>query len=286
MSITKNCQKGNGLSPGDSPVSPIQSQEEDRAQKTSAIFGLSVQGCFASYDRQSRSLRTSQGYLFPTEEGFSTGFCRTFPKAGMIANGRAYRLRMSERRILGRGYGSYAFPTPRANSQKSPCKHGEGGMDLQTFVQAWPTPDVRGYTNRGSLEMLDKKTSGKSELMGMAYRAGRKKIEKLFPTPLAPRPHDSENTGQLSPDWVEALMGYPLHWTNIDKGCAKLNRYPAAWLDGAWEDGIPRIASGVKNRGARLKGLGNAIVPQCAEAIMRMTAFDLWRSDERMKEKL
>jgi len=34
-----------------------------------------------------------------------------------------------------------------------------------------------------------------------------------------------------------------------------------AWADG-WEDGIPRVEVGVKNRTARLKQLGNSVVPQ------------------------
>jgi O-acetylhomoserine/O-acetylserine sulfhydrylase-like pyridoxal-dependent enzyme len=34
------------------------------------------------------------------------------------------------------------------------------------------------------------------------------------------------------------------------------------WLDGTWEDGIPRVATGIKDRVNRLKGLGNAVVPQ------------------------
>ena len=34
------------------------------------------------------------------------------------------------------------------------------------------------------------------------------------------------------------------------------------WADGSWEDGIPRVATGVKDRVNRLKALGNAVVPQ------------------------
>ena len=38
------------------------------------------------------------------------------------------------------------------------------------------------------------------------------------------------------------------------------------WTDG-WEDGIPRVATGVKNRVDRLKCLGNAVVPQVVALI-------------------
>ena len=41
------------------------------------------------------------------------------------------------------------------------------------------------------------------------------------------------------------------------------------WEDGEW-DTVPRVGESISNRGARLKGLGNAIVPQVAEAVGRI----------------
>ena len=43
---------------------------------------------------------------------------------------------------------------------------------------------------------------------------------------------------------------------------------PEFW-DGDWERGIPRVATGVKDRAKRLKSLGNSIVPQVAYQIFR-----------------
>lgn len=75
------------------------------------------------------------------------------------------------------------WQTPRANSSTGKCVHGDGGPDLQTAV-AWTTPvaaDAQGSTGGGQTRSLRTDTHG----------AG----------------------GQLNPDWVECLMGFPIGWT-------------------------------------------------------------------------
>jgi hypothetical protein len=83
--------------------------------------------------------------------------------------------------------------------------------------------------------------------------------------------------GQLNALWVEALMGYPRYWTDIEQDCPFENRYPRAWLDGAWEEGIPRVITGQKNRPRRIKALGNSIVPLIPWLLFLSSRFDRWR---------
>lgn len=79
----------------------------------------------------------------------------------------------------------------------------------------------------------------------------------------------TQATGQLSPDWVEPLMGFPVGWTDLSVEAVGGGDMRARWLDGTWEEGIPRVATGVKDKVNRLKGLGNAVVPQIPEIIGR-----------------
>lgn len=63
--------------------------------------------------------------------------------------------------------------------------------------------------------------------------------------------------GSLNPDWVEWLMGYDRGWTDLDCN----NPQPHDSFQKEPED-IPRVAKGKKDRAKRLKGLGNAVLPQ------------------------
>jgi hypothetical protein len=70
------------------------------------------------------------------------------------------------------------------------------------------------------------------------------------------------NGGELNPDWVEWLMGFPQGWTALepldqevmDKW--RVNQY-TQWQ----EEPAPRLSEKTPNRANRLKGLGNGQVP-------------------------
>jgi hypothetical protein len=73
------------------------------------------------------------------------------------------------------------------------------------------------------------------------------------------------NGGQLNPDWVEWLMGWPISWTQLDP----LDRMDwRGWdvdpadLPPDHPDYVPRIATDIPNRIDRLRAIGNGQVPQ------------------------
>ena len=173
----------------------------------------------------------------------------------------------------------------------------------------WPTPTVGCVEGGEQSSRVEKTNSGsyilrKKNKPHMTYGAKLsdailfEEKQKMWPTPDAnmgargtqptwaktrPSGHpaqytinqavrDQEQSGQLNPDWVEWLMGYPKGWTDLDCDTPK----PHAGFEKEPED-IPRVASKIKNRTNRLRGLGNAIVPQIAMKIglaIKLNAFD------------
>ncbi len=158
----------------------------------------------------------------------------------------------------------------------------DGSIGLGRFVKFFPTPTVQDYKHRDP----------NSDQQGLAD------IVRLWPTPRTNSGtgksfHGNGGLdiqtavklqaahcvdGQLNADWVEALMGYPIGWTDISTNLISKINYPTVWLNNTWENGISRIINGQKNRVKRLKCLGNAIVPQIAELIFKLPIFDEWRN--------
>ena len=78
----------------------------------------------------------------------------------------------------------------------------------------------------------------------------------------ATEPRSQRGGGEFEPGLGGAFDGLP-GWLDGPFGSG-----PGYW-DGDWERGIPRVTRGVKDRAARLKALGNAIVPQVAYQIFK-----------------
>lgn len=101
---------------------------------------------------------------------------------------------------------------------------------------------------------------------GLTRNDGKSRMDQL-PNAVA-YGGNPEPSGQLSPDWVEWLMGWPIGWTRLEP----IELDERGWeTDPADDPGdIPRVATGIKARADRLKAIGNGQVPQAAELAWRI----------------
>lgn len=84
------------------------------------------------------------------------------------------------------------WPTPHANCHTGAGEKGEGGMNIQTAVKMWPTPAAQDAKNA----TLPPSQIDRDTVPGAVIRSGE--------------------TGQLNPEWVEALMCFPIGWTDVE----------------------------------------------------------------------
>jgi len=109
---------------------------------------------------------------------------------------------------------------PRKNGKWN--SRGEPKLSAQVLL---PTPNCSGFRSDGELRILARSVSDPEEFLGMTHKACKSKREKFFPTPTAstggPEPEGKTGRklttvvgGQLSADWTEWLMGWPIGWTD------------------------------------------------------------------------
>lgn len=199
-----------------------------------AVCGRNLQGSFAKYSHDSSSWKTAQCSLLADSDEFS----ETWPRWGSMRNGASYLRRIPELHICVNESGLWPTPCATDTSDRQIPKYvhitangipkhiGKSGelsqMRLSQACKMWPTPTVCGNYNRKGLS----KTSGD----GLATAV------KKWPTPTV---NDSKNStlppsqikhdnipgallrtgetpgGQLNPNWVEWLMGWPIGLTDL-----------------------------------------------------------------------
>ena len=143
------------------------------------------------------------------------------------------------------------WPTPHASCSTGAGTQGrEGGNNLQTAAQLWPTPATsQDYKPVRPLIPSEAGGTHGTMLVGAVGDVEPKSIG-----------------GSLNPDWVEQhLMSLPEGWTRLEPvPDGAYDEWFDAMRDGTWWDterGLPRVTTGAENRVNRLKMLGNGIVP-------------------------
>lgn len=230
-------------SPPDSPVKTFQvpTPTGEGWKVNDRDCSLKSSDSFAQFSPDSYSLKTSQICL----TGDLTVFSGNLPKAGLMRNGKLYQRPAWVRRTKGNGFsllptartrglcggsgsremaqtlvdqgfhketmeamlGTSLLPTPKAQDAKHSPSNALNNqanghqMHLPHAVGLLPTPKAMDG-DRGSLGTITKFNN----------KTGRKALKSAIGN-LQPDPNQIK--GQLNPEFVEWMMGYPLGWTDI-----------------------------------------------------------------------
>jgi hypothetical protein len=215
----------------------------------------------------------------------------------------ARRQRMKEKHGNGNGFGLTLgqavkmWPTPKAKDHKrndSPSERNRSSPALSAVVQMWPTPTARDWrSGHASDATHDRNSRPLSEVVVKAEKQQmwrtpsasviepKSNVVKLTGrTPQDPQVGLADQVGgQLSPDWVEWLMNWPIGWTSLEPlPQATVDAWLAETVSGEWwqhEHDLPRIVKGVPNRTHRLKAIGNGQVSAVVTKAWQILTEDL-----------
>ncbi len=197
-------------------ASRFRSRENNKQKQTHGTFGPKPSGYFVRYDHKQRCWKMSQGCL-PGVTGISDEYSLTWPKAGLMRNGRCWELTTLEPRIEENASGFLLateimegkilrmLPTPCAINVMVPsrvkelqkgilpsrCKGQEYPLSLANIAVAWPTPRASDSGGGGSAKREWKKRNLRDHVR-------------------------QRNPGSLNPTWVEWLMGWPIGATDLE----------------------------------------------------------------------
>jgi len=177
----------------------------------------------------------------------------TLPKWGIMLNGELWERTTLPHLTSGTGSGSSgSWPTPCTRDYKG--ANAEDGLirnDGKSRMDQLPN----------AVKYITPRVGGEESLSSVEKRKGREAAEGHNTFASVEAAH-GEQRGQLSPNWVEWLMGWPIGWTSMEE-ITELDWRDWS-VDPANEGEVPRVATGIKHRVGRLKAIGNGQVPQVA----------------------
>lgn len=189
-------------SPARTSVLPDEAQALPDSEADS---GVRWQGSLARYDRDTSTWKTAQCSLLGDSELFS----ETWPRWGSMRNGASYLRPIPALPTFESESG--LWQTPVADDAVNRVKgkwnsRGEPKLSAQVLV-TWPTP-VAQPANGTPARFLERKREwvAKGSTMGIT-------LSDLQLAAVASE-RGMEGRGQLNPDWVEWLMGWPIGWTD------------------------------------------------------------------------
>lgn len=192
-----------------SPVSRTAPQASDLPAPTSEISGTNAFECFGNYDPALPSSRMSEDSSVPkvlpmprmvvsTKGFFSTEYCRTWPKSGMLARGKLYQLPTWERPTDESASGSSASTSwPTAASRDYKGESGAGRQERKghpadtlpnAVMRQWPTASARDYKDTPGMAQTGTNPDGSER--SRTDQLARAVYAESGPPPVASGPHD------------------------------------------------------------------------------------------------
>ena len=189
------------FSAGDSPVrtsaTPVSGPESPGQDPGS---GLRCADWFARFDPVSSSWKTSQLYL----DGVWESYSETWPRAGTMRNGTAYRRPPLAPLTAVIGFSS--LPTPVAAEWTSNIGGSRGRVGKVRYsligmarYGMWPTPTAADSKSSRNT------TANRRKMPPTGRHSGATLTDAMVP-----------HGGKLNPTWVEWLMGFPIGWTDCE----------------------------------------------------------------------
>ena len=193
----------------------ISALPESEPELTGSVQGSGVNTSepFAHFDPATSSWKTYQVCLLTSTWDV---FSETWPRAGTMRNGIVYQ-QVPLAPLTG-GIESGLWPTPRAQEPgATTVGYGRGLAELvEGKQQRWPTPTARDWRSQYA-------PNSQAFLQRMENKRGVNLVEEL---------QRQGNIGQLNPQWVEWLMGYPIGWTDLEDSATPSSRKSRNGSDG------------------------------------------------------
>lgn len=216
----------------DSPARTSPVPESNKASKKESEVGCgeNLSALLARYDLSTCLWKTLQPSASAAnrQEPTSDEFLETWPRSGMMRNGIAYPLPALVR--LTREIASSLWPTPKASEGEHGGPHGsqKGKPSLTALARMWPTPQGRDYRSgdapdspRAVRKQHQEWTPNLNDLVLWNTSTAHDAQSASLPPAMAKhhsgvpaQEYAPSQQGNLNPDWVEQLMGFPLGWTN------------------------------------------------------------------------
>lgn len=197
-----------------------------------AGYGQKWRGSFAKYDQSASKWKTAQCSLL----GDSDEFLETWPRWGSMLNGESF-LRPIPALTISESASGF-WPTPTASladkgGRVTPTKGREGGTLIEALsARMYPTPCAidssggrmnksasSGAKERPTLGLMAKKnlwpTPCASASKGASPAALTRKDGKYRSNDRIDHAVMASDGGQLNPEWVEWLMGWPIGHTAL-----------------------------------------------------------------------